>query len=238
MATWSDTFSGPVGAPPDAVSWNMVQGSGVAPEGGGNNELETYAPEALAMNGNGDLVITASYANGVYTSGKIWTIGLADFRYGHIAVRAALPDAGKPGYWPGIWMMGSDYPSVGWPACGEIDIMEAFGINGLDNQIAGSLHTATDNPTANYTFPAGETAATFHVYSIDWRPTSVTFSVDGVPYETVYKSSLASWPFDKPFFIIINLAIGGTQGGAVVPTDLPYTMLVNYVDISGSNVSD
>jgi beta-glucanase (GH16 family) len=237
MATWSDQFSGPKGAPPDYLLWNEVQGSGVAPEGGGNNELETYTPEALAMDGNGNLVITASEQNGVITSGKIWTIGIANFRYGNIAINAAFPDAGKPGYWPGIWMLGSDYPSVGWPLCGEIDIAELFGINGLNNQFSSSVHTSTDNFTQAYTFPAGQTAMTFHTYSLAWRPTSLTFSVDGTPFETINKSQMTTWEFDKPFFIILNLAIGGTQGGPVTAADLPYTMLVHSVIISGSDVT-
>ena len=238
MGTWSDTFSGPKGAPPDAVSWSAVQGSGVAPEGGGNGELESYTPEALAMDGQGNLVFTGAVDSaGNYTSGKVWTIGKVDFLYGHIAVRAAFPDAGKPGYWPGIWMMGEDYPSVGWPATGEIDIAEAFGVNGLANQISSSVHTPTDNTTAAYKFPVGQDATAFHIYALDWRPTSLTFSVDGVPFETVYKSQLATWPFDKPFFIIMNLAIGGTQGGTPNTADMPYTMKVNYVNVSGSMVS-
>jgi beta-glucanase (GH16 family) len=237
MATWTSNFTSPAGSPPDAVSWSAVQGSGVAPEGGGNGELETYAPEALAMDGDGNLVITATAnSDGTYTSGKIWTIGKVDFLYGHIAVRAAFPDAGKPGYWPGIWLLGEDYPSVGWPVTGEIDMAELFGVNGLNNQVSSSVHTTTDNNTAAYTFPAGQNATTFHVYSLDWRPTSLTFSVDGVPFETVYKSQLTTWPFDKPFFIILNLAIGGTQGGTPVPADMPYTMKVNYVTVSGSMV--
>jgi beta-glucanase (GH16 family) len=237
MATWLQTFSGPVGSPPDTLSWSAVQGSGVAPEGGGNGELESYTPEALAMDGKGNLVFTASVVNGQITSGKIWTIGKVNFQYGHIAIRAAFPDAGKPGYWPGMWMMGSDYPSVGWPDDGEIDVGELFGVNGLNNQVSSSIHTTTDNVTQAYTFPNGEDATTFHIYAVDWRPTSITFSVDGVPFETVYKSQLTTWPFDKPFFLILNLAIGGTQGGPVTTADLPYTMLVNYVDISGSDVS-
>jgi beta-glucanase (GH16 family) len=236
-STWSDTFTGPAGSPPDASKWTAVQGSGVAPEGGGNNELQSYTPEALAMDGKGNLVFTAAYVNGAYTSGKIWTIGLVNFQYGHIAVNVAMPDVGKSGYWPGIWMLGSDYPSVGWPLCGEIDIAEAFGVNGLKNQIAGSVHTATDGPSTSYNFPAGKDATTFHTYSIDWRPTSVTFSVDGVNYATYYKSRMGTWPFDKPMFLILNLAVGGNMGGPPNPANLPYTMLVHSVTVNGSVVS-
>src|SRR5208337_2120215 len=109
--SWSETFTGPAGSPPNALNWNAVQGSGVAPVGGGNNELQTYTPESLALDGKNNLVITAALNNGQYTSGKLWTIGLLNFKYGHIAIRAAFPDAGKGGYWPAFWMLGSDYPS-------------------------------------------------------------------------------------------------------------------------------
>ena len=235
--SWSETFTGPAGSPPNAMNWTAVQGSGVAPAGGGNNELETYTPEAAELDGKNDLVITGNLVNGQYTSAKIWTIGLVNFKYGHIAIRAALPDAGKSGYWPAIWMLGADYPSVGWPSCGEIDIMEAFGVNGLKNQISSSLHTTTDSTTQAFTFPAGQDATGFHVYSLDWRPTSMTFSVDGNAFYTVYKSQLGTWPFDKPFFLILNVALGGTMGGNIPAGALPYTMVVNYVNVNGSVMS-
>jgi beta-glucanase (GH16 family) len=243
MPNWADEFTGPAGTPPDNTSWSSVINGG----GGGNQELEYYVPEANSLDGKGDLVITANRDNGrfsawygpsQFTSGKLWTAGKVSFRYGHIEVRAALPaTAGQPGAWPAIWMLGSDYPSVGWPACGEIDIMESFGKLGLPGQVASSIHTPTDNLSQVYNLPSDFDATVFHTYAVDWRPTSLTFSVDGNPFFTVLRSDLHTWPFDQPMFIILNLAVGGTMGGSV-PSDatLPYTMVVDYVRAYNSEI--
>lgn len=239
---WSDSFAGPAGSPPDPQSWTSV----VNGAGGGNNELEYYVPEANALNGNG-LTITAARDNGRYqawygasqfTSGKLWTLGKVNFLYGHIQVTAALPAAGQPGAWPAIWMLGSDFPHVGWPQCGEIDMMENFGVNGSPDQISSSIHTPTDNLTGVYTFPAGTNATTEHTYAIDWRQGSITFSVDGNAFFTVTQAEVKTWPFSSPFFMILNLAVGGTQGGTVPSTaSLPYEMEVSGVSAYNSHIS-
>ena len=150
MGNWSETFQGPAGSPPDPKSWTSV----INGQGGGNQELEYYTAESNALSGSG-LVITGARNSGQYpavygpsqfTSGKLWTLGKVNFRYGHIQVTASLPSAGQPGAWPAIWMLGSDFPSVGWPDCGEIDIMENFGADGT-GQITSSVHTLSTNLT-------------------------------------------------------------------------------------------
>lgn len=242
VPNWSDTFTGPAGAPVDLTNWSSVTNGA----GGGNQELEYYTPQSNAVSPTG-LVITGArdtgrfpawYGPSQFTSGKLWTQGKLNFLYGRIAVTATLPQAGKPGYWPAIWMLGSDYANVGWPDCGEIDIMESFGVNGNPNQVSSSVHTPTDNFTQAYTFPAGQSATGKHVYAVDWQPTSLAFSVDGNVFFTVNKSQFATWPFSSPSFLILNLALGGTQGGAIpASAPLPYQMDVEAVNAYNSMTS-
>jgi beta-glucanase (GH16 family) len=239
---WSEDFNGPAGSPADNESWSSVINGG----GGGNQELSFYIPEANALDGKGNLVITANpdagrfpawYGPSKYVSGKLWTAGKVSFKYGHIEIRAALPDtAGKPGAWPAIWMLGQNYPSVGWADCGEIDIMESFGRDGIAGKVTSAAHTPTDHPAKSYA-PTGFDASAFHVYALDWRPTSLIFSVDGFPYHTILKSQMQKWPFDQPFFMILNVAIGGTMGGDPAPGVYPYKMLVDYVHVTNSEVT-
>jgi beta-glucanase (GH16 family) len=245
VPNWSEEFNGPAGTPPDAANWSSVVNGG----GGGNQELQYYIAEANALDGKGNLVITASrdtgrfpawYGASQYTSGKLWTAGKASFRYGHIEVRASLPGtAGQPGAWPAIWMLGSDFPSVGWPQCGEIDIMESFGKLGKPGEVSAAIHTPTDNAAKTYDFPAGTDATAMHVYAVDWRPTSLTFSVDGNSFFTVLRSDVKTWPFDKPSFLIVNLATGGSMGGQIPATAvMPYEMVVDYVRVYNAEVTN
>jgi beta-glucanase (GH16 family) len=243
VPNWSDNFAGPAGAPVDPTSWSSVTNG----EGGGNQEMEYYTPESNALSGNG-LVITAARDNGrygawygpsQYTSGKLWTQGKVNFLYGRIQATMTLPDAGKPGSWPAFWMLGSDYPNVGWPACGEIDIMESFGSLDDPTQISASIHTPSTNLTQVYKFPQGQNALTSHTYAVDWRPSSLSFSVDGNVFFTVSKSQVPEWPFDKPSFLILNYALGGAAGGSVPATaELPYTMDVQSVEAFNSIISN
>jgi len=132
-------------------------------------------------------------------------------------------------------MLGANFDDVGWPECAEIDVAEWFGDTPNPAQVAGSLHTATDNITQNYTMSSPGTG--LHTYSLDWRPTSLVWSVDGVAYQTVLKRHLASWPYDAPMFLILNLAVGGTRGGVPPATGgLPYTMTVKSVNLYNAEV--
>lgn len=235
VLSWSDEFDSPAGTP-IGPPWTAV----VNGEGGGNQELEYYVPEAAALDGSGHLVLTAQrdtgshtawYGPSQFTSAKVWTRDMYAFRYGRLEVRAALP-AGHPGMWPAIWLLGQNYDHVGWPDCGEIDVMENFGRDHTPDVVGSAIHTPTDNTKAVYTFPGGTDATEFHTYALDWRPSSLTFSVDGNIYETIYKANLRAWPFDQPFFIILNLAVGGTLGGDIPATaSFPQQMMVDYVRV-------
>jgi len=114
--------------------------------------------------------------------------------------------------------------------------MEYFGRNGQPSVVAGSLHTPADNPTSNFMVPGTPLTAT-HTYSLDWRPTSLTWSVDGKPFQTILKKNITDWVFDQPAFLILNLAIGGTMGGAPPATGgLPYQMVVKSVNLYNAEV--
>jgi beta-glucanase (GH16 family) len=239
MLAFSDTFAAP-GGPPDPSKWACC----INQEGGGNQELQYYVPEAVSCSPAG-LVITASRDNGSYAaqygpsqflSGKVWTKGLLEFRYGRLDVTASIP-AGQPGAWPAIWLLGANLDENTWPGCGEIDIMESFGVNAQPAVIAGSMHTPADNPTCSYTVP-GAPLTSMHTYSLDWRPTSLTWSADGKPYQQVLRKDCRDWVFDLPVFLILNLAVGGTMGGAVPPAaPLPYQMIVRSVALYNAEIS-
>jgi beta-glucanase (GH16 family) len=240
--TWSDQFDGPAGTPPDPAFWSALVNGG----GGGNQELEYYLPSASALDGNGNLVITAARNSGTYptwygpsrfTSGKIWTQGRLAFRYGHLEIRAAFPCAGQSGAWPAIWLMGTNYNNVGWPACGEIDVFESYGKDLSSTQISAAVHISGGSKSQLTNLPPAHDAAQFHVYTLDWNPTSIEIGVDGKTYLTVKKGDLDNWPFTQPFFLILNLAIGGALGGNVSgDASLPYTAKFDYVRLYDGEV--
>src|SRR5579871_6416903 len=207
--TWSDEFNGPSGATPDPRFWSAV----VNGSGGGNQELEYYVPSASALDGHGNLVITADRNSGTYqawygpsrfTSGKILTQGRLAFRYGHLEVRAAFPCAGKPGAWPAIWLLGTNYSEVGWPNCGEIDVVENFGKDLSATQISAAVHSSGGSKAQLRQLSPAHDASQFHVYTLDWHPESIDIGVDGHTYFAVKKSDLSDWPFSQPFFLILN----------------------------------
>ena len=240
--TWSDEFNGPAGTPPDPAFWSAVVNGG----GGGNLELEYYVPSASRLDGNGNLVITAERNSGTYqgwygpsrfTSGKIWTQGRLAFRYGHLEIRAAFPCAGQPGAWPAIWLLGTNYSDVGWPACGEIDVFESFGKDLSSTQISAAVHSSGGSKTQLRHLPQAHDAAQFHVYTLDWYAKSIEIGVDGKNYLAVKKGDLGDWPFSQPFFLILNLAIGGALGGNVQgDASLPYTARFDYVRLDGAEL--
>lgn len=242
MLTWSDEFNGPTGAPPDPGHW-IACTNGL---GGGNQELQYYLPEEAGCDGDSHMVLTARRDTGTYTawygasqftSAKIWTKGLFAFRYGQLDIAASIP-AGRLGAWPAIWLLGENYDQIGWPACGEIDVLENFGAVPTLTSISGSIHSATDSVTAACSLPAVRNATEQHVYSLDWRPNSLEFAVDGTIYQSIHASQLKSWPFGQPFFLILNLAVGGTMGGAVPATaPLPYRMAVDYVRLYNAEIA-
>jgi beta-glucanase (GH16 family) len=170
-----------------------------------------------------------------YTSGSIRTLGQAEWTYGRIEVSAKLP-TGR-GTWPAIWMLGSNMDKVGWPRCGEIDIMENVGFD--PDVIHANIHTEAYNHVKKTGKGAKTTVAgpynSFHLYGLEWTPERMDFFVDGKKYFTYEndKTGEAAWPFDKPFFLILNVAVGGAWGGqkGIDDSIFPQRMEVEYVRV-------
>jgi beta-glucanase (GH16 family) len=235
---WSDEFDGPANSLPSSAKWTYDLGGG----GWGNQELETYtnATQNVHLDGSGHLVIHVDKTASGYTSARIKTQGLFSAQYGHIEARIRLPFG--QGIWPAFWMLGADYPGTPWPQCGEIDIMENVGREPSVNH--GSLHgpgySGGASISTGYTLPGGvKFSDDFHVFAIDWAPQQVAFSVDGNVYRTVRPGSLpagAPWVFDKPFYLILNVAVGGTfPGNPNASTQFPQEMIVDYVRVTAGS---
>lgn len=231
---WSDDFN--YTGLPDSSKWK----SDVGGHGWGNKELQFYTNKDTqnAVVRNGVLIITArkqDKENRNYTSAKLVTRGIKDFKYGRIEVRAKLP-AGR-GTWPAIWMLGSDIKEAGWPGCGEIDIMEHVGYN--KDSIFGTVHSAAYNHVKGTQKGKAvfvtEPYTQFHIYAIDWTAEKIDFLLDGNTYFTVRNEHLTQkeWPFDQPFYLILNLAIGGNWGGkmGVDNSIFPVSMEIDYVKV-------
>ena len=229
--TFSEEFN--YSGAPNTSKWTYDLGRG---DGGwGNNESQFYTnrPENVVVE-NGILKITAkkeNYEGAAYTSARIKTQGKFNFRYGKVEVRAKLPQGG--GTWPAIWMLGSNITSVGWPASGEIDIMGHVGNN--PNTIISAIHTPSSHGnTQNKATTAVPGATTeFHVYGLEWTPDKLVFSVDGDVHYTYNpaEKNASTWPFDSNQFLILNVAVGGTLGGAIDPDFVSGTMEVDYVRV-------
>lgn len=243
---WEDQFDGPAGSPPDPLYWDYDVGGG----GWGNNQLEfdTARPENASLDGHGFLAITArkeSYQGRSYTSARIHTRGKFEQALGRWEARVKLPSG--MGIWPAFWLLGASYPEVGWPACGEIDIMEMRGqMPGIVN---GSLHATGYSGggavTQQFVCEVPPTCATppctplcpfqddFHVFAVEIEASRIRFEVDGSVYQSVRRDRLeagAAWPFSAPFFAILNVAVGGNYVGAPDgSTVFPQVMLVDYV---------
>jgi len=226
---WSDEFNG---TNINTNIWTYDLGGG----GWGNSELEYYtsSPQnAYVSNGLLHIAALQSMGGTSYTSARMKTQGLYNTpTYGRFVWRAALP-AGV-GMWPALWMMGSCYPSPGWPACGEIDVVENNGAT--PTWVQGSLHSNAGGPTLVYNLPNGGSTTNFHIYELDWNATSIQWLVDGYVYET---QSIGA-PFNAPFFFIMNVAVGGNyvnETGNSATNDInsgtvfPATMLVDYVRV-------
>jgi beta-glucanase (GH16 family) len=244
--TWADDFNGPAGSAPDGSRWVHDTGGG----GWGNQELEYYTTSTsnAALDGNGHLVITARrenpagygcwYGSCQYTSARLLTSGRFTQAYGRFEASIKIPRG--QGLWPAFWMLGDNIGSVGWPNSGEIDVMENVGKE--PGTVHGSLHGpgySGGNPlTGWYTLPNGAALAdAFHTYTVDWAPDSVTFSIDGIQYErhTPADTNGNRWVFDHPFFILLNVAVGGTWPGSPDgSTSFPQQMVVDYVHVFSS----
>lgn len=222
---WADEFD--TNGAPNTANWTYDLGTG--DNGWGNGESQSYTDDASnVIVEDGLLKITARAENGGYTSARIKTQDLFSFTYGKVDVRAKLPTGG--GTWPAIWMLGSNITEVGWPNCGEIDIMEHVGNN--QDVVSSALHFPGNNG-GNAIFEEINIAGAstdFHVYSVEWSSTEIVFSIDGNPYHTFpYANNL---PFyNNDFFMILNVAMGGTFGGAIDPAFTESTMEIDYVRV-------
>lgn len=225
VLAWSDEFN--TAGAPDPAKWGYDLGG----NGWGNNELQYYTnrPENASVS-NGTLKITAkreAYSNSAFTSARLLTKDKFATTYGKVEVRAKLPSG--VGTWPAIWMLGDNISSAGWPACGEIDIMEHKGSD--EGRIYATLHhPGHSGGNGNGTTTTIQNVATeFHVYTLEWTASELKFSVDGNVFYTF--SNSPSVPFNHDFFIILNLAMGGTFGGPVAPAFTTATMEVDYVRV-------
>ena len=227
---WSDEFdAGPI----NLSNWTYDLGA----NGWGNQELQNYTSNSEnSYVDDGHLFIVARDEGTHYTSARMKSIGLQEFQYGRIDVRAILPKG--QGIWPAIWMLGANFPTSGWPACGEIDIMELIGSS--PNTVHGTIHYGADWTQHNYTgngtsIPWTETFSDeFHVFSIDWTPYGITWLLDDQAFYTVDNTITGSqpYPFDNPFFFIMNIAVGGQWPGYPdATTEFPQFMAVDYVRV-------
>ncbi len=223
---WSDEFD--TDGSPDPAKWGYDIGTG---NGWGNNELEYYTsrPENVIVK-NGVLKITAikeNYSGSAYTSARILSKDKFAFTYGKVEIKAKLP-AGV-GTWPALWMLGSDIATTGWPASGEIDIMEHRGSE--LNKIFGTLHypgRSGGNADGGTTVILNATTQ-FHIYSLEWTAASIKIYVDDMLYHTVTNSG--SLPFNHDFFFIMNVAMGGGFAGSIDPAFTTDSMEVDYIRV-------
>jgi beta-glucanase (GH16 family) len=226
---WSDEFDDPAGSPPDPGSWTFELGAG----GWGNGELQRYTDEAAnaAQDGLGNLALTAhSVPSGGFTSARIISKGKVELRYGRIETRIQVP-AGA-GLWPGVWALGADIDSVPWPACGEIDVVEQLGRE--PHRVFGTIHGpgfAGANGFSGARQLERPVSDGFHEFAVEWKRRRIEWSVDDRVYHSATPADVPGpWVFDHPFYLVINLAVGGDLGGTVADeTQFPASLLVDYV---------
>jgi beta-glucanase (GH16 family) len=227
---WDDEFSGKAGSRPSPARWEIETGTR-----DGMLQRYTGGTGSLSLDGDGHLVITARRGpSGTYTSGAIQTEGRFQTRYGKLEARIKLPSG--QGLWPAFWALGSDYNQVGWPRSGEIDMMENFGNDPFE--ITGSIHGPWRTKHGYAVHRDARTghslAGGFHVYGVTWRPNAITFTLDGRCYATVTPRTLApgqQWVFNKPFFLILNLAVTDQWAGSPSQTRFPVSMDVDWVRV-------
>jgi len=223
---WADEFD--TNGAPNAANWAYDLGAG----GWGNNEVQTYTSDAAnSVVEDGSLKIITKKDGSDYTSARLKTQGLYDFTYGRVEVRAKLASGG--GTWSAIWMLGSNISTVGWPACGEVDIMEHVGNNEGVTQAA--IHTPSSfGGTVNLgNTNTGTTTSEFHLYTAEWTPDKMIFLVDNVVFYTYEPATqdADTWPFTADQFIILNVAMGGSLGGTIDSGFTESTMEIDYVRV-------
>jgi beta-glucanase (GH16 family) len=232
---WSDEFEGPAGQNPDQSKWVHDLGAG----GWGNRELQTYtdSPENARLNGDGYLHIRAvKSADGRYTSARLKTKGRFEGKYLRVAARMKVPQG--QGLWPAFWMLGATFPQEDWPECGEIDIMEHIGKepSATYGTIHGPGYSGNHAISGKHELSGGARFGdNFHEYAVEWRPGAISFFVDGNQFHTVKPGSLpqgSKWVFDRPFFLLLNLAVGGMWPGYPDPTTpFPGVLEVDWIRV-------
>jgi beta-glucanase (GH16 family) len=235
---WSDDFNGSAGVSPDVAKWKFDIGVGPNNDGWGNAELEFYTNRTAnaSLDGSGNLAITARsevYAGSAFTSARIKTSGLFEQAYGRIEARIKMPWG--PGIWPAFWMLGSDAQTIGWPQCGEIDIMELRGQkpNIINGTVHGPGYSGSAAITKSFALANDRFDVDFHVFAVEWGKDYIDFFVDNTLYQEITPEKVTgTWVFDHPFYIILNVAVGGNYlGFPTNQTPFPQTLYVDYVKV-------
>lgn len=222
---WEENFNG---NKLDAKTWNLEFGD----HGWGNNERQDYTDKNHLVSG-GNLTITIKRDGKKYTSTRMNTKGKKEFKYGYMEARAKLPVG--HGIWPAFWMLGVDIDKVGWPKCGEIDILEYVGRE--PDMVYNTLHTPSNNGgnALSQKVKIETIEDGFHTFGADWTKDKIDFYVDGKLVNTVKRPdnpTPENWPFEKPEFFIINVAVGGNFGGPDVDDSIfPQEYIVDYVKV-------
>ncbi len=237
---WHDEFDGPAGGQADRAKWTPETGG----DGNGNQERQLYTErDNAALDGEGHLVITARTASAgtcwygpcQYTSARMRTLGKFAHAYGRFEARIKIPRG--QGMWPAFWMMGTNIESAGWPQGGEIDIMENKGKEPaiVHGTVHGPGYSGDKGIGKTAALAAGAYADDFHVYAVEWRPDQIEWFVDDRMYHRLTPAELprgAPWVFDHPFFLLLNLAVGGGfPGDPDATTQFPQQMIVDYVRV-------
>jgi beta-glucanase (GH16 family) len=241
---WSDEFDGPAGAPVDTAKWVADTGG----HGWGNQERQYYTLPGMnaSLDGSGRLVITARaepsdspyrcwYGVCRFTSARLKTKGRFEPTYGRVEARIRIPRT--QGIWPAFWMLGGDIDQVGWPESGEIDVMENIGREPaiVHGTIHGPGYSGGSGIGGSYTLTAGSFADDYHVFAVEWMPNEIRWLVDGNEYRRITPAALPAgtrWVFNHPFFILLNVAVGGAWPGEPdASTVVPQQMLVDYVRV-------
>jgi beta-glucanase (GH16 family) len=243
--TWSDEFEGPNGSPVDPAKWSFDIGG----NGWGNNELESYTNRSVNSHlEDGALLIrvlkeTYTGSDNItrnYTSARLLTRNKFTQAYGRFEARIKIPFG--QGIWPAFWMLGDDIDTAGWPACGEIDIMENIGREPaiVHGTLHGPGYSGGNGITASYALPSSQKFSDdYHTFAVEWEPNVMRFYVDGLLYKTRTPADLPAgktWVFNHPFFIILNVAVGGNfPGNPDATTVFPQLMKVDYVRVYQRN---
>jgi beta-glucanase (GH16 family) len=250
VLVWSDEFDGALGTPPNSNVWKHELGDGALNEivGWGNSEFQHYtdSPDNSFMDGTGNLVIRMEdtapdtdlvcwYGPCEYTSARLLTQDQLDFEYGRIEARVQVPD-GPSGLWPAFWMLGTNIPEVGWPQSGEIDIMEY--VSRLPYEVFGTIHGPGYEGGASFgntqTFTQTIPSLGYVTYAVEWTRDEIIWYVNDIQYHQAIPADVApnEWVFNHPFFVLLNMAIGGNFGGSIADDmTMPQDMVVDYVRV-------